>query len=70
MPPSFMKESHLMDLTTDDNEYLKYSILQTQKVIDITRKLNRFFPNELNPKIVANIGGFSMDKPFDEKQKK
>jgi len=67
--PELYEGSHLMDLTTDDNEYLKYSILQTQKVIDITRKLNRFFPNELNPKIVANIGGFSMDKPFDENKK-
>ena len=31
-----------------DKEYRKYSMEQTQKVIDITRNLNNFFPNENN----------------------
>ena len=43
---------------------------ETQKVIDITRELNKFFPNQKKPQIVANIGGFSMDSPFEEKVKK
>ena len=37
---------------------------ETQKVIDITRSLKEYFPNEKRPQIVANIGGFSMDAPF------
>jgi N-acetylneuraminate synthase len=68
--PELFKESHLMDLATDDEEYRKNSILETQKVIDITRSLKRFFPNEKKPMIVANIGGFSMDEPFEEEKKK
>ena len=44
--PELFKESHLMDLATPDKEYRKYSMEQTQKVIDITRNLNKFFPNE------------------------
>jgi len=67
--PELFKGSHLMDLATDDKEYRKNSIIETQKVIDITRSLKRFFPNEKQPMIVANIGGFSMDEPFDEKKK-
>jgi N-acetylneuraminate synthase len=67
--PELFKGSHLMDLATDDKEYRKNSIIETQKVIDITRSLKRFFPNEKRPMIVANIGGFSMDEPFDEEKK-
>ena len=68
--PELFKESHLMDLATPDEEYRKYSMEQTQKVIDITRNLNKFFPNEKRPMIVANIGGFSMDKPIPKSETK
>ena len=49
-----------MDLTSNDKDYLNFSISETQRVIEITKQLNSFFPNQINPKIVANIGGFSM----------
>jgi sialic acid synthase SpsE/sugar phosphate isomerase/epimerase len=68
--PELFKGSHLMDLATPDVEYRKISMIETQKVIDITRKLKAFFPKEIKPQIVANIGGFSMDAPFPESIKK
>jgi N-acetylneuraminate synthase len=68
--PELFKDGHLMDLATPDEEYRKISILETQKVIDITRKLKKYFPKEIKPQIVANIGGFSMDAPFQESLKK
>lgn len=64
--PELFKESHLMDLATPDEAYRKISMIETQKVIDITRKLKKYFPKEVKPQIVANIGGFSMDAPFNE----
>lgn len=67
--PELFKDSHLMDLATPDEKYRQISILETQKVINITRKLKKFFPKELKPQIVANIGGFSMDAPFNESLK-
>lgn len=67
--PELFKGSHLMDLTSNDKDFLNFSISETQKVIEITKQLNSFFPNQICPKIVANIGGFSMDKPFNEEQK-
>ena len=67
--PELFKGSHLMDLTSADEDYLNFSLSETQRVIEITKELNDFFPNQKNPKIVANIGGFSMDQPFNEKQK-
>jgi N-acetylneuraminate synthase len=38
---------------------------QTQRVIDITRSLKRFFSNPGRPAIIANIGGITMDAPLD-----
>jgi N-acetylneuraminate synthase len=67
--PELFKGSHLMDLATDDAEYRRISMYETQQVIDITRALKAFFPNEKRPMIVANIGGFSMDAPVDEAKK-
>ncbi|MFM7765934.1 MAG: N-acetylneuraminate synthase family protein, partial [Sphingomonadales bacterium] len=68
--PELFKGSHLMDLATDDVDYRRISMQETQRVIDITRSLKAFFPKEKKPLIVANIGGFSMDAPVDEDKKK
>ena len=68
--PELFKDSHLMDLATPDEGYRTISMQETQKVIDITRKLKKYFPKEIRPQIVANIGGFSMDAPFEESIKK
>ena len=62
--PELFSKSHLMDLATNDIKYRKESIIQTQKIIDITRKLKDFFPKTEKPMIVVNVGGFSMDKPL------
>lgn len=62
--PELFSGSRLMDLATPDDEYRNASIRETQRVIDITRSLKRYFPNTLRPCIVANIGGFSMDAPL------
>jgi len=68
--PELFSESRLMDLATPDEDYRNQSIDETQRVIDITRDLKRFFPNTPRPLIVANIGGFTMDAPLDESVKK
>lgn len=59
--PELFSGSRLMDLATPDTAYRSYSINETQRVIDITRKLKKHFPNSQIPPIVANIGGFTMD---------
>lgn len=60
--PELFANSKLMDLATADDNYRLDSINETQRVIDITKSLNKFFPKTNKPLIVANIGGFSMDK--------
>ncbi len=63
--PELFKGSNLMDLASPDKKYRDKSIEETQKVIELTKELNKFFPKQDRPLIVANIGGFSMDKPID-----
>jgi len=63
--PELFENSRLMDLASPDDDYRNYSIAETQKVIDITRSLNEYFPRQVRPMIVANLGGFTMDKPLE-----
>lgn len=60
--PELFSGSRLMDLASPDEEYRQFSIMETQRVIDITRQLKKFFPKTERPMIVANIGGFTMDE--------
>lgn len=66
--PELFSGSRLMDLATPDQEYREYSINETQRVIDITRAMKKYFPNTQRPMIVANIGGFTMDKILPTEQ--
>ena len=62
--PELFANSRLMDLASPDDAYRMQSVVETQRVIDITRGLKRFFPQTTRPMIVANIGGFTMDEPL------
>lgn len=66
--PELFSNSRLMDLATPDDSYRKESIEETQRIVDITRTLKKYFPKTLKPLIVANIGGFSMDKNIPEEE--
>jgi sialic acid synthase SpsE/sugar phosphate isomerase/epimerase len=67
--PELFAGSKLMDLATSDEALRRYSLEQTQAVIDITRGLKKFFPRTRRPPIVANIGGFTMDEPLSAELK-
>ncbi len=67
--PELFAGSKLMDLATPDEGLRRYSLQQTQAVIDITRGLKKFFPRTSRPPIVANVGGFTMDKPLSPERK-
>ncbi|TCU64641.1 N-acetylneuraminate synthase [Bradyrhizobium sp. R2.2-H] len=67
--PELFAGSKLMDLATPDEALRRYSLEQTQAVIDITRSLKKFFPKTKRPPIVANIGGFTMDEPLPPEEK-
>jgi sialic acid synthase SpsE/sugar phosphate isomerase/epimerase len=67
--PELFAGSKLMDLATSEESLRRYSLQQTQAVIDITRGLKKFFPKTKRPPIVANVGGFTMDEPLPADQK-
>lgn len=67
--PELFAGSKLMDLATPDEALRRYSLEQTQAVIDITRSLKKYFPKTRRPAIVANIGGFTMDEPLPPEEK-
>ena len=62
--PELFSGSRLMDLASPDKDYREFSIIETQKVINVTRELKKYFPTTDRPMIVANVGGFTMDKPL------
>ena len=62
--PELFENSELLDLASSSSSYRKNSILNMQRVIDLTLDLKRFFPNTKRPLIVTNVGGFSMDQNF------
>jgi sialic acid synthase SpsE/sugar phosphate isomerase/epimerase len=64
--PELLKGGVLLDLATPDNKVRDYSIKETQRVINITRKLKTFFTTAQKPMIVINVGGVTRDKPLDE----
>jgi N-acetylneuraminate synthase len=64
--PELFAGSRLMDLASPDPAYRAESLRETQRVIDITRGLKRFFPRTARPMIVANVGGFTMDAPLPQ----
>jgi sialic acid synthase SpsE/sugar phosphate isomerase/epimerase len=66
--PELFSGSRLMDLACPDEEYRQYSVRETQRVIDITRGLKKYFPATERPMIVANIGGFTMDELLPTEQ--
>jgi sialic acid synthase SpsE/sugar phosphate isomerase/epimerase len=66
--PELFANSHLMDLASPDEGYRNQSIQNTQRVINITRDIKKYFPKTQRPLIVANIGGFTMDRPLEKEE--
>lgn len=66
--PELFEGSMLLDLASSDENYRIKSIKEMQKVINITKELKKYFPKTNKPMIVTNIGGFSMDYNFSDKE--
>ena len=57
--PELFAGDHILNLCSESRFYCKRSISELQNVVDITRKLNKYFPITTKPIIVINAGGFS-----------
>jgi len=68
--PELFENSELLDVVSDDLNYRRRSIENLKKIVEATEKIRRFFPKADSALIVANIGGFSMDAPFELSHRK
>lgn len=68
--PELFAGDHILDLCSPEDEYREHSINELQRVINITRELNHFFPKTKKPLIVTNVGGRSQDGFLSSKERK
>lgn len=67
--PDLFSGDHLLDLAAEDEKYRNQSILHLQRVINITRKLKKYFRDTEKVIIVASLGGFTRDGFCDPAEK-
>lgn len=59
--PELFAGDHVLDLCSDDEDYRRRSIVELQRVVDVTRQLKPYFRLSPRPCIVTNVGGFTAD---------
>ena len=59
--PELFYGDHILNLSSDDNEYRAKSIFELTRVIDATLELKNFFPSSKKPQIIINAGGFNQN---------
>ena len=59
--PDLYAGDFIVDLASSDNQVWERSIVETQRVIDLTRRLTRYFTLDAPPIVVATMGGFTAD---------
>ena len=59
--PDLFAGDFMVDLASLDDAVWNRSILETQRTIDVTRKLKKWFPGNYDPVMVATLGGFTKD---------
>ncbi|MDC0551575.1 N-acetylneuraminate synthase family protein [Amylibacter sp.] len=66
--PELFSHDHILDLSSDDNNYRTKSIKELENVIKTTESIKEFFPKEKKPVIVVNVGGWNPDGFITTKQ--
>jgi sialic acid synthase SpsE/sugar phosphate isomerase/epimerase len=62
--PELFASDHLLDLCSPDPAYLRKSIDNMKRVVEVTLELKRFFPRTVKPFIIATVGGFTEHRPL------
>ena len=57
--PELFENDHIIDLTSFDKDHTERSISEVQRLIDYTLSLKPYFTQNLKPKVIVNVGGFS-----------
>lgn len=61
--PELFADDHLLDLATANDDIRKRSIIELERVVEITQTLAAKFSRAERPLIIVNVGGFTRDAP-------
>lgn len=64
--PELFDGDHVLDLCSLNADYRARSIQNLRNVIDITRRLKKWFSRAERPRIIINAGGFTQDKSLEK----
>ena len=67
--PELFAGDHTLDLCTADKDYRDHSVMELQRVINISRDLRRRFSCPDPVLLVTNVGGFSEHRHLDRSEK-
>ncbi|CAM8355643.1 N-acetylneuraminate synthase family protein [Candidatus Methylopumilus planktonicus] len=57
--PELFAGDHILDLATDDSDYLEHSIAELKRTVAVAAELNTYFPATPKPVLVLNAGGWT-----------
>ena len=57
--PELFAGDHILDLATDDPQYLAHSIAELKRTVAVAAALQQYFPATPKPALVLNAGGWS-----------
>jgi sialic acid synthase SpsE/sugar phosphate isomerase/epimerase len=66
--PDTFNGDHLLDISNPDQAHRERSIIELQRVVDLTRNVKPFFTRAERPVIIASLGGFSVDAFLNESE--
>ncbi len=66
--PELFANDHILDLASEDKNYLNVSLKNLDKTIHETLRIAKFFPKTKLPLLIVNVGGFTSDKFLDDRQ--
>ena len=68
--PELFPGDHILDLCSEDDNYRQQSIIELQRVVDVTRKIKKYFNNASEKTlIVVNVGGATQNLAVDNHRK-
>lgn len=66
--PDLFAGDFILNLASEDDAHWERSIVELQRVIDLTRSLRPYFTTDVDPVVISSVGGFTTDRhvPLDE----
>ena len=63
--PDLFQGDHILDLASTDEKIWNQSVIELQRVVDLTCELSAKFVSTTKPKVVVSMGGSSLDFPIE-----